>query len=77
MEILRRHGARVLMVSEPDLLEAPRVLREALGPVTTPSGAAGFAGLRRALEEGSGPKLGLDTNSRVLVVVTERDLERE
>jgi diaminopropionate ammonia-lyase len=77
MEILRRHRARAVAVSEADLLKAPRVLREGHGPATTPSGAAGFAGLSHALESDAGGNFGLASDSRVLVVVTERDLERE
>ncbi len=77
MDILRRHGAQVVTVSEADLLEAPRLLREGHGPATTPSGAAGFAGLCHALKAGAGGNLGLDRDSRVLVVVTEGDLASE
>jgi diaminopropionate ammonia-lyase len=76
MEVLRRHGAQVVAVSEADLLEAPLRLREGQGPATTPSGAAGFAGLCHALS-GHGARFGLGTESRVLVLVTERDLEGE
>ncbi|MGB9369546.1 MAG: pyridoxal-phosphate dependent enzyme [Xanthobacteraceae bacterium] len=73
MDILRRHRARVATVSEADLLEAPRLLREGGGPATTPSGAAGFAGLCHALS-GRGGNFGLGRDSRVLVVITESDL---
>jgi diaminopropionate ammonia-lyase len=73
MDILRRHGARVVTVSEADLLEAPRLLRDGGGPATTPSGAAGFAGLCHALRGASG-NLGLGGDSRVLMVITEGDL---
>jgi diaminopropionate ammonia-lyase len=73
MDILRRHGARVVTVSEADLLEAPRLLRDGGGPATTPSGAAGFAGLCHALRGASG-NLGLGRDSRVLMVITEGDL---
>jgi len=74
MEILRRRGAEVLTVSEADLLEAPRRLRDGRGPATTPSGAAGFAGLCHALSS-QRARFGLGADSRVLVIVTERDLE--
>ena len=77
MEVLRRRGVRVVTVSEAELLEGPRLLREGQGPATTPSGAAGFAGLCHALGESGGGNFGLDADSRVLVVITERDLERE
>ena len=70
MEILRRHGSRVVTVSEADLLEAPRLLRDGGGPATTASGAAGFAGLCHALSDAGGT-LDLGRDSRVLVVITE------
>ena len=73
MNILRRHGTPVVTVSEAELLEAPRLLREGGGPATTPSGAAGFGGLHRALS-GAEPDFGLCRDSRVLVVISERDL---
>jgi diaminopropionate ammonia-lyase len=73
MDILRRHGSRVVTVSEADLLDAPRLLRDGGGPATTPSGAAGFAGLCHALS-GVGGTLDLGRDSRVLVVITEGDL---
>jgi len=74
MDILRRQGVDVVTVSEADLLEAPRRLRDGQGPATTPSGAAGFAGLCRVLSDNGG-RFGLGNNSRVLVVITERELE--
>lgn len=74
MDILRRHGTPVVTVSEHDLLEAPRLLREGGGPATTPSGAAGFAGLCRALRGEASESLGLGRDSRVLLVITEGDL---
>lgn len=75
MEILSRHGAGVVTVSEAALAVAPRVLREQGGPDTTPSGAAGLAGLTRTLAEGLAASFGLDAASRVLLLVTESDLE--
>jgi diaminopropionate ammonia-lyase len=74
MDILRRHGTPVVTVSEADLLDAPRLLREGGGPATTPSGAAGFAGLCHALKGDAGGRFGLSGDSRVLVVITEGDL---
>jgi diaminopropionate ammonia-lyase len=74
MDILRRQGTPVVTVSETDLLEAPRVLREEGGPATTPSGSAGFAGLCRAFGD-AGTSFGLGGDSRVLVVISERDLD--
>lgn len=74
MEILLRHGARVMTAPEAELIDAPRLLRAGGGPATTPSGATGFAGLCGALR-GAGERFGLNAESRVLIVVTERDLE--
>ena len=65
MAVLQRYGTRAVTVSEAELDAAPRLLRAHGGPATTPSGAAGLAGLARS---------GLDAASRVLVVVTEADL---
>jgi len=72
LAVLQRHDARAVLVSEDQLQSAPRALREAGGPETTPSGAAGVAGLLRAA---ANPALRavhqLDTDSCVLLIVTE------
>ncbi|WP_295814005.1 pyridoxal-phosphate dependent enzyme [uncultured Nitratireductor sp.] len=72
LKILRECGASAIGVSETDLMAAPKLLEETCGLVTTPSGAAGLAGLVHALGD---PKLAdafqLDANSRVLLVVSE------
>jgi diaminopropionate ammonia-lyase len=73
--VLRRHGARTVTVSEAALGDATRLLCEQGGPATTPSGAAGLAGLVSLLGWGSG--FGLDATSRVLILVTEANLEGE
>lgn len=72
LAILRHYGAEALPVSEVGLLDAPAFLVGHGGPATTPSGAAGLAGLRAALTEG-GPaaRLGLGRDSRVLLFITE------
>jgi diaminopropionate ammonia-lyase len=75
--ILRRHGARAVTVSEADLVDAPRILQEGRGPATTPSGAAGLAGLCRTLADRKGARFGLDADSRVLVVISEAALEED
>jgi diaminopropionate ammonia-lyase len=76
LAVLRRTGARALTVSEVDLSDAPRVLAGFGGPATTPSGAAGLAGLIASLADRELAKdLGLDRSSRVLVLVTERALD--
>ncbi|KRC33624.1 MULTISPECIES: pyridoxal-phosphate dependent enzyme [unclassified Lysobacter] len=71
--ILKRHGAASIVVDEAQLLAAPGTLRDADGPQTTPSGAAGVAGLLRCAED---PALrsahALTEDSRVLLIATER-----
>jgi diaminopropionate ammonia-lyase len=74
IEILRRRGAQLVTVSEAELLKAPHLLREGQGPATTPSGAAGLAGLCHVLRDDPG-RFGLRRDSRVLVVITEREIE--
>jgi diaminopropionate ammonia-lyase len=76
LEDLRRHNARIVTVSEAELLDAPRLLRESSGLATTPSGAAGFAGLRRVLNQNGG-SFDLGPDSRALIVITEGDLGQE
>ncbi|MEH6422259.1 pyridoxal-phosphate dependent enzyme [Pseudomonas sp. CGJS7] len=72
---LLRRGATAMSVDEAQLIQAPGVVSASGGPETTPSGAAGVAGLLRAAEE---PALrrahGLDENSVVLVVISEAAL---
>jgi diaminopropionate ammonia-lyase len=76
LAILRRHGARAITANEADLTDAPRLLHSHDGPATTPSGAAGLAGLLAALSNSADARaLGLDGSSRVLLLVTERALE--
>jgi diaminopropionate ammonia-lyase len=74
MAALRRLGARVVTVDEATLEQAPGVMREHDGPATTPSGAAGLAGLLRLIADGGSAGLGLDAGSRILIVVTEAAL---
>ena len=73
LDILRRFGANSLLVGEDVLEAAASVLAKAGGPATTPSGAAGLAGLLRAASD---PELrerhALDADSVVLLIVTER-----
>ena len=71
VRVLRRHGARAVAVPEVGLAAAPGLLRAWGGPATTPSGAAGLAGLAEALAGGDAGGLGLDATSRVLILVTE------
>jgi diaminopropionate ammonia-lyase len=75
LAVLRRHDARAVTVSEAGLAAAPRILREAGGPATTPSGAAGLAGLVAAMGDPRvAATVGLEPSSRVLIVVTEAEL---
>ncbi|MCL1635834.1 pyridoxal-phosphate dependent enzyme [Luteimonas sp. SX5] len=72
LPILQRHGAHCIKLAEHSLRAAPAALREAGGPETTPSGAAGVAGL---LHVAAQPALRaahrLDVDSRVLLLATE------
>lgn len=69
---LLRHGAQALAVTEAQLVAAPATLRRGGGPATTPSGAAGFAGL---LAAACAPERRrdhrLDEGSVVLVIASE------
>jgi diaminopropionate ammonia-lyase len=72
LAILRRHGADALAVSEAGLLAAPGFLQAHGGPATTPSGAAGLAGLRAALADPAlARRAALGPESRVLLLITE------
>lgn len=72
LAVLLRHGAAAVAVPETRLGEAPAVLRDHGGPATTPSGAAGLAGLRHALADPALARaLDLGPASRVLLLVTE------
>ena len=72
LRILQRHGARSAVVGEDLLRSAVAVLRETGGPESTPSGAAGLAGL---LHVAANPDLRaehqLGPASSVLLVATE------
>lgn len=76
LAVLARHHARVVTVSEAELARAPLVLAEAGGPATTPSGAAGLAGLLALLADPArAAEFRIDRESRLLVLVTEAALE--
>jgi diaminopropionate ammonia-lyase len=78
LAVLRRHGARAVTVTETGLTKAPRVLRAEGGPTTTPSGAAGLAGVIAALaDDAIAARLTLSPDSRILILITEADLEDE
>jgi diaminopropionate ammonia-lyase len=74
---LRRGGARTLALSETELAAAPRRLLEHGGPATTPSGAAGAAGLLSLATTKSLAEFAIDATSRILFLVTEADLESD
>lgn len=75
LRVLKRFDVHSVLLSEPELLAAVETLREAGAPDTTPSGAAGFAGL---LHVAANPALRaacqLDAHSRALFIVTEGPL---
>jgi diaminopropionate ammonia-lyase len=76
LAVLRRHAARAVAVPETGLMEAPGVLRAEGGPATTPSGAAGLAGAIAAMaDHAMVARLGLGSDSRLVILVTEADLE--
>lgn len=73
LAVLLRHGAEALAVGEEGLLAAPALLVSCGGPVSTPSGAAGLAGLvMAAADVDLRSRLGLGGDSRVLLLITER-----
>lgn len=75
---LRKQSAQVVIVSEAALAGAPGWLLKGGGPQTTPSGAAGLAGMTDALADHAlAARLGLDADSRVLILITEANLEQE
>lgn len=72
LRILLARRAAALVVDEAALLAAPPVLVELGGLETTPSGAAGLAGLLSLLPgTPEAAALGLDGTSRVLLIVSE------
>ncbi|GAB3359472.1 pyridoxal-phosphate dependent enzyme [Lysobacter tyrosinilyticus] len=72
LHTLQRHDARAVLVDEDQLARAVTGLRAAGGPDTTPSGAAGLAGLlTTAARPDLRSALQLTSGSDVLLVVTE------
>ena len=72
LKILLRNDAKVITVSEAELSNAVTTLSYHGGPITTPSGAAGLAGLITTLPRSPlARELGIDENSRVLLIATE------
>jgi diaminopropionate ammonia-lyase len=72
LKILLRHAATAMAVGEAALTDAVTTLLVCGGPATTPSGAAGLAGLLAAPPGlPLARDLGIDGESRVLLVATE------
>jgi diaminopropionate ammonia-lyase len=75
LTVLATAGVDLVALGEPALLDAPSRLRNAGGPATTPSGAAGLAGfISIAGDRSARERLGLTGDSRVLLVITEGPL---
>ena len=75
LAVLLRHDVRVVTVPEATLIAAPHLLRDEAGPSTTPSGAAGLAGLIAvSADSTTAADLGLEAESRVLILITEAEL---
>jgi diaminopropionate ammonia-lyase len=76
-EVLRGLASAFVTIEDEDALEAARILLDA-GVPTTPSGAAGLAGLMQiAGDSNARATLDLQADSRVVFVVTETDLAAE
>lgn len=72
LRALLRHGALAIAATEEALIDAPRVLQAHGGPASTPSGAAGLAGLLAATgDETRRRELGLSSDSAVLLIASE------
>ena len=72
VEVLLHHKAASVLVSETLLEDAPAVLVRAGGPGTTPSGAAGLAGLLRVcMDQALRKRMAIDGDSCVLLTITE------
>lgn len=72
LRILLRHGATAISVDEDALERAVETMRAFGGPATTPSGAAGLAGVLSAMTlPAVAARLQLDSKSRVLLFATE------
>lgn len=71
--ILQAHRCMAITVGEELLMAAPATLRSFDGPRSTPSGAAGLAGLLAACQTPNlADQLQLNANSEVLLIATER-----
>lgn len=78
LEILRAHDARSVVVGDEQLRTAMRLLRDAGGPDTTPSGAAGLAGLLHVAASAElRAEHEIDSGSSVVLIVTEGPISTE
>ncbi len=78
LDVLRQAGAKAVTVSDASLGRAVELLRDCGGPRTTPSGAAGLAGVMSGMASREARRaLALDGSSRILVVVTETELDKD
>lgn len=72
LAVLKRHDVRSVVVGERALRDAVQTLRNTGGPATTPSGAAGLAGLLHVAADRELRRVHqLDASSEVLLVATE------
>jgi diaminopropionate ammonia-lyase len=72
IKILKQHDAHSILVNEDQLQGAPTLLHKAGGPSTTPSGAAGLAGLLQATTDPTHcSNHHLTPTSTALVIITE------
>lgn len=78
LDVLRAAGVKARTVSDASLAGATTVLRDCGGPRTTPSGAAGLAGVLNATAKPDTRRdIALDASSRVLIAVTETELDKD
>ena len=76
LQILLKHDAMAVQVREDELLDACGEMERAGGPSTTPSGAAGLAGLIAACaSDDERRRLQIDDGSTILLFVTEAAIE--
>lgn len=72
LRILLQYEAVAIGVTEDNLAEGCRLLREMGGPATTPSGAAGLAGLLSVLPGSElAKRLAINGDSQILIIATE------
>lgn len=76
IRILKQHDAHSILVNEDQLQATPTLLHKAGGPSTTPSGAAGLAGLLHAATDRTHrSNHHLTPTSTALVIITEGSIQ--